>query len=117
MKRESCPEPQAILERLAAIVDALVESEWNTFPPNSPYEETFRAITQRITLADILSHLTHAMAQDNEVFTSDYRHEATALHSIVWRLLAHGTVLLNVDIESKREQAATLARWNVGGGR
>jgi hypothetical protein len=105
MKRESCPEPQAILERLAAIVVALVESEWNTFPFGSPYEETFRAITQRITLADILSHLSHAMAQDNEVFTSDYRHEATALHSIVWRLLAHGTVLLNADIASRQEAA------------
>ena len=106
MKRESYPEPQAVLERLASIVDSFVDAEWKTFPYGSDYETTFRTIAQRITLADILNHLSYGMAQDNERFTSDYRHEATALHSIVWRLLAHGTVQLNADICTKQRDSA-----------
>lgn len=105
MPRESCITPDQVLDLIGSVIESFLEAEWKTFPYGSPYEETFREITSRITLEHILSHVAYQMAQNNQVFDSDYRHGATPLHSAVWRILGHGTVVLNHRIAQLRSES------------
>jgi hypothetical protein len=101
MKRESYPEPQQILEYIADACDQMLTQVWKSsdIPIGMPWPEAWQIAAQRINLADIIEQVSKRMAERNERFTSDYRHECTPLHRTVYALLAHGTVQMNRDMD------------------
>lgn len=101
--RETDPTPEQVLEYIAAAISGLYEAAWGDTEMGGPFQESLANIDAGITLATIKQAVIARMATDGMAFSSDYRHEETPMHSIVYRMLG-STVEMNDRIAKVHQE-------------
>ena len=105
-RKEKCPDATQALQYIADAVSELTERQWERIDFGTPFDQAIRTVTASITLDDIITRVIDRMAEENAVFTREYRHKDSPLHSIVWRVLAGATVWMNAEIAARQRDSA-----------
>lgn len=99
------PTPSEVGEYFAAAVNAIREKHQDQIDPKATdWLGQYEAVNDKITLGEIKRHIIARMAEKDEAFSSDYRHEATPEHSFWYRVLG-STVGMNWQIWGLQKQA------------